>query len=117
MLSRKFHTEDDLDFYEAGFPRQPFSRCGLQQGMRDQRCIVFTMLEAIINEKPRTFLLENVPGLETTFKDVLKHILDILKNLYQVDVRVLNALDHGLCQHRPRVYIVGIRKDSVFASQ
>ena len=54
------------DLYVVGFPCQPFSQAGLENGF-DARggngVIFFAVLHYIKNKQPRAFILENVVGL------------------------------------------------------
>ena len=68
----------------------------------------------IIKEKnPKVVLLEKVRGLLThdngnTF-EVIKNAMDELG--YSFHYKILKASDYGVPQNRPRLYMVGIRKD------
>lgn len=70
-LFRDITTRDprilpEVDLYIAGFPCQTFSTQGLREGFGDAqgRGLVFGhILEYLRHRRPRTFLLENVPGL------------------------------------------------------
>ena len=47
------------------------------------------------------------------FANVLKSLRDGLRNEYIVSWRVLNTADFGLPQNRPRLYIIGMRRDAL----
>lgn len=113
----------DHDLYVAGFPCQPFSSMGLRQGTADaqNRGTIFEYVLACLAAKhPRAFLLENVRGLVVEHQRAFATMVARLRNLknrgYLVSWRVLNTEDHGIPQHRERVYIVGIRRDAVVAA-
>jgi DNA (cytosine-5)-methyltransferase 1 len=70
--------------------------------------------------KPKVFLFENVMGLLTArwtkegkkgeiFEDVLKTFQNLSD--YNVKFKLVRAKDYGVPQNRPRVLLVGIRKD------
>ncbi|HRJ54091.1 MAG TPA: DNA cytosine methyltransferase [Candidatus Thiothrix moscowensis] len=105
----------EFDFLLAGFPCQPFSYAGKQQGFGDTRGTLFFEIERILREhRPKGFLLENVRGLTThdkgrTFKTILQH-LEALG--YGVEYLLLNGSSFGIPQNRVRVYIVGIYQDT-----
>lgn len=103
----------DHDILFAGFPCQPFSIIGSRAGFADVRGTLFFELATIIQAKqPRAFVLENVKQLVSHNKGkTLERILEILRVElgYQVEYRVLNALNFGLPQKRERVLIVGFR--------
>jgi len=104
------------DVYVAGFPCQPFSSAGLQQGFQDARGrgeIFWHVRDYLEKQKPRVFVLENVRGLvrinEGSYFEAILEALGAL-GLYNVYTQVLDTKDHGLPQSRPRVYFVGIMK-------
>ena len=104
----------DFDVLCGGFPCQPFSQAGLKKGFADTRGTLFFNVANIIKEKnPKVVLLENVRGLLThdngnTF-EVIKNTMDELG--YSFHYKILKASDYGVPQNRPRLYMVGIRKD------
>lgn len=105
------HTDEvpDFDLLFAGFPCQPFSIIGRQQGFADPRgTLFFELLRFIEAKRPEGIVLENVKQLSTIQKGaVIKRILWDLRDLgYSADYRVLNALDFGLPQKRERTIIV-----------
>ncbi len=100
----------DHDLLCAGFPCQPFSIIGKRQGFSDTRGTLFFDIARILDRKrPTAFILENVKQLVTVGRgEVMKRILSVLREMgYEVDYRVLNALNFGLPQKRERVLIVG----------
>jgi DNA (cytosine-5)-methyltransferase 1 len=110
----------DMDILLAGFPCQPFSIIGSRNGFADARGTLFFEIARIIEaKKPKAFVLENVKQLATHNKgETLKHIIDILKELhYDVEFRILNALNFGLPQRRERVMIVGFRNDGEYKAE
>lgn len=57
------------DMIVGGFPCQPFSNAGNRRGIEDARGTLFFDVARIIEAKrPKTFILENVPGLKTIDK-------------------------------------------------
>ncbi len=108
---REIKTFPPHDVLLAGFPCQPFSYAGKQQGFGDTRGTLFFEVERALKERrPKLFLLENVRGLTThdngrTLETILQHLRELG---YGVDFRVLNSADHGVPQNRMRVYIFGI---------
>lgn len=108
----------DHDILCGGFPCQPFSQAGHKLGFNDTRGTLFFNVASILKEKqPPAFFLENVRGLLNhdngkTF-DVIKTTIDELG--YNFHYKIIRASDFNLPQHRPRLYMVGIRKDLVDA--
>ena len=120
----------DYAMLTAGFPCQPFSNRGLQQGLDDEKSgQLYLELTRILSEtQPPCFLFENVASLvlldggsrsdrikgeKGTF--VMGKVMErILKSFascgYQVDWNIVNSR-HYLPQNRERVYFVGTRND------
>lgn len=102
----------DFDLLFAGFPCQPFSIIGQRRGLNDPRgTLFFEMLRFIQAKRPSALVLENVKQLTTIHRGkTLQRMIDSIEPLgYEVDSRVLNALDFGLPQKRERTIIVASR--------
>lgn len=99
------------DILLAGFPCQPFSLMGKQQGFTDERGTLFFTIERILKKhKPKVIVLENVKNLLTHDRGkTINKMLEILEDKlnYKVYYDVLNTSDYGLPQTRRRVFIVG----------
>ena len=112
-----------VDVYAAGLPCQPFSRAGLRAGVDDRhgRGQIFPHIsEYILRKPPRAFVLENVQGLlGKSHRGVWKQMLATLRSngKYLVRARVLNTLNFGIPQNRPRVYIVGVLRTGIPVGQ
>jgi DNA (cytosine-5)-methyltransferase 1 len=105
------------DVLLAGFPCQPFSIIGHRKGFEDTRGTLFFEIARILEEKrPNAFVLENVKMLRGhNGGKTLNRILSTLENIgYNLECKVLNALDFGLPQKRERIWIVGSRKPISF---
>lgn len=100
--------------YVAGFPCQSYSSSGKQLGLNDPRgTIVNDVIKFINQNKPLTFILENVKNIlyhdnGQTFNYILKQLN--LSHTYNIYHQVLNTLDYGIPQSRNRLYIIGINK-------
>ena len=109
----------DFDILCAGFPCQPFSQAGLKRGFKeekDSRGNMFFKIRDIIKVKrPKAIFLENVRHLlkhdnGQTFsiiKDTIEKELD-----YEFHYEIVKACDYGLPQHRPRLFMVGFKKET-----
>ena len=103
----------DFDILCAGFPCQPFSQAGFKRGFADIRgTLFFDIAEIIRVKKPKAFFLENVRGLYShdegrTFETIKKTLTKDLG--YSFHHAIVKASDHGLPQHRPRLFMVGFR--------
>lgn len=90
----------DLDLVTAGFPCQPFSFAGYQQGFSDKRNgngFIATR-DFIELSKPKAFVCENVYGLTTKkFKDTFEFILSEFDRIgYNVKYEVLKSCEFGV---------------------
>ena len=107
----------DFDILCAGFPCQPFSQAGFKKGFADIRgTLFFDIAEIIRVKKPKAFFLENVRGLYThdegrTFETIKKTLTEDLG--YTFHHAIVKASDHGLPQHRPRLFMVGFRDHNI----
>ncbi len=114
-----------LDVLAGGPPCQGYSGIGIRRSyavdkkeLPSNRLYV-RMANIIRRIRPRIFLFENVRGLLTSkwtrggdnriFPDVLAEFKSIKG--YEVRWSLVYAKDYGVPQNRPRVLLVGIRKD------
>jgi len=113
-------TEDipKHDILTGGFPCQPFSIAGKQEGFNDERSNVFWKILSIIDfHKPSCVILENVKNLVShderkTFETIKKHLID---RGYHIRFKVLDTAGiTGIPQHRERIYIVCIKSKDIF---
>jgi DNA (cytosine-5)-methyltransferase 1 len=105
----------DVDVVLGGPSCQGFSTHGRRTGWvrddDDRNTLWLRMLDVVQAVKPRSFLMENVPGLvhwrEGEFG---RTILDEFGKLgYAMSMKILLAADFGVPQRRRRLFIVGIR--------
>ena len=104
---------EGVDLFAGGVPCPPFSIAGKQLGKDDERDLFPEALRLIKEIKPRAIMLENVRGfLDAGFADYRQYILKSIEKLgYDTQIKLLNASDFGVSQLRPRVVIIGIRKN------
>ena len=109
-------TIPEFDVLCAGFPCQPFSKAGQQNGFEDNRGNIFFEICKIIEyHKPKYIILENVRNLSThdrgnTWKIIKNKIKELKYYTYETPV-ILNTLYFGIPQSRERVVILCKRKD------
>lgn len=114
----------DFDILCAGFPCQPFSQAGQKRGFHDNNNsergnLFFNIAEILEVKKPIVFFLENVRGIIShdngnTFK-VIRNILE--RELgYSFHYKVVQALDYGLPQLRPRTFMIGFRDEEILSN-
>ncbi|HBB35619.1 MAG TPA: DNA (cytosine-5-)-methyltransferase [Cyanobacteria bacterium UBA8803] len=100
------------DIVTGGFPCQAFSYAGKGLGFEDTRGTLFYEFARCVKEvQPKLFLAENVRGLISHQNGkTLKVVLSVLKSLgYEVQYRLMNAVNYEVPQKRERVIIVGNR--------
>jgi DNA (cytosine-5)-methyltransferase 1 len=116
----KIKVEDipEHEILTAGFPCQPFSIAGKQEGFNDTRSNVFwKILEIIDYRKPNYVILENVKNLlshdnNKTFEIIQKQLSS---RGYYIHFKVLNTSEiTGIPQHRERIYIVCIKSKDIY---
>lgn len=101
----------DFDLFTGGFPCQPFSSAGLQNGEEDKygRGTLFYHIFRILKEKkPKYVLLENVKGLTASkFVMTFNRIKDLFRELGygEMAYAVLNSKDYGIPQNRERLWM------------
>lgn len=96
----------------AGFPCQPFSKAGDQNGLDCPRWgdLIDYVIKILSFHRPNYFILENVPNLlkhnnGETWKAIEKRLRH--EGLYEVKARILSPHQFGIPQIRERVFIVG----------
>lgn len=110
------------DVLIGGFPCQPFSVMGKEQGFSDYRGSLFFRVTDIINNQkkrkhqPKIIVLENVRNLMTHDKGRTFEIINKeLKELgYHVFPAKLNSADYGVPQTRNRVFLVCFMDDTKY---
>ena len=117
-----FNTIPLADIIIGGFPCQPFSMMGKEEGFKDTRGTLFFAITEIIknqisrNNYPRVIVLENVRRLLThdkgdTFKTI-KHELEKL-GYGNINYKIMNTAEHGIPQTRNRIFIVCFRDKDI----
>lgn len=108
--ARPFHG---IDLVAGGVPCPPFSKAGKQLGADDERDLFPQALRVVDETRPQAVMLENVRGLfDPVFAEYRGRISAQLQALgYWTDWHLFNAADFGVCQLRPRVVFVALRKD------
>lgn len=109
----KIDPEDlpDFDLFTGGFPCQPFSQVGMQQGEKDpygRGTLMYDILRICKAKKPKYILLENVKGLATKrFEKTFNTLKDALKEMGYGDLKysLLNTKDYGIPQNRERIWM------------
>lgn len=105
--------ENGVDLFVGGSPCQSFSSVGFQKGLDDTRGTLFYEFARLVKEiKPKVFIFENVRNMlkhdNGKTWDIIKASFDELG--YEIDFKVLNALDFNIPQKRNRLFVVGFDK-------
>ncbi len=128
ITTRDNSSIEQLDLYIAGYPCQAFSNSGKKGGEDDARGTIFySGFDFIKKNRPKIFILENVPGmLNVKGVNILDKWLDLLACTvngqrkmfgnpdslgYHCYWAILNTKHFGIPQNRERVFIVGFREE------
>jgi len=116
-----------VDLIAGGVPCQPFSRAGRskirslvdagQRSADDPRAQMWRSFIDVVEElAPNAVLLENVPDLAAWDEGgVLVGFCESLRQLgYKPRATILNAYEHGVPQHRSRLFIVALKPGAQF---
>jgi DNA (cytosine-5)-methyltransferase 1 len=118
----------EADILIGGPPCQPFSKSGYWASgdtlrLDDPRAgTIGAYLRVLSDTLPKTFLLENVPGLAYRSKseglDLIQRTIEAINRErgtdYQLSIGKLNAADYGVPQLRERVFVIGSRDGTIF---
>lgn len=109
-----FRDTPDVDVLIGGFPCQSFSTVNPTKDTNDERANLYKQIVRFLIEKsPKYFICENVKGLITLQGgDIIRKIVSEFEDAgYNVQFKLMKAVEFGIPQRRERVFIVGIRKD------
>ncbi|MDC8921967.1 DNA (cytosine-5-)-methyltransferase [Metamycoplasma hyosynoviae] len=115
-INKTYYKLPEFDILCGGFPCQPFSKAGKQEGFEDKtRGNLFYRIMDVLDLHPecKFVILENVKNLadKTENWDIIQNQLK-QRNFYVTDMPIiLSPHQFGIPQIRERVYILGIRKD------
>lgn len=103
----------EIDGIFGGPPCQGFSEIGKRLEQDPRRYLLKHFFRIVSEVQPKFFVMENVRGLgfRSSLK-VLDDALDLVFDRYDViGPIVLNASDFGAATSRPRLFVIGIKKD------
>ena len=112
-------NSQDIDLLAGGPPCQGFSLAGRRNPEDIRNQLPWQFLEVVKAVEPKAVLVENVSGMNQDFRkhgrsspfNDLRIALAETGSGYIVQPMHLNAMHFGVPQHRPRVFVVGIRTD------
>ena len=105
--------KDNTDVVVGGPPCQGFSTIGKRLVKDPRNELVFEFIRVVSVIQPRIFLMENVRGLLSSGKGVIKKAIEkeFQEIGYNIASQVLCAADYGVPQKRYRLFFLGVRKD------
>lgn len=104
-----------VDIVVGGPPCQSYSTLGKRQ--MDDRANLFMQYKRVLKMlQPKAFVFENVVGILSMDKgNLFKQVQAEFEDLgYNLQYRVLDAVNFGVPQHRERVILVGFKGDNNF---
>ncbi|SNT40187.1 DNA cytosine methyltransferase [Tropicimonas sediminicola] len=109
----------DIDLVAGGPPCQGFSLAGRRNPGDERNTLPWQFLDFVERIEPKAVIIENVAGMRQDFRkhgarspfDQLRLALSNTSPGYAVQPMALNAMHFGVPQHRPRVFLVGLRRD------
>jgi DNA (cytosine-5)-methyltransferase 1 len=113
-------TSSAPDVVVGGPPCQGFSLAGRRNPDDVRNVLPWQFLEMVEKTRPKMVIIENVVGMRHKFNknDGLSSVFDQLQTAlaetspgYEVQAVQVNAVHYGAPQHRPRLMIIGLRKD------
>lgn len=116
----RFLQTSHPDVVVGGPPCQGFSLAGRRNPNDIRNILPWQFLEMVEKTKPKMVVIENVVGMRHKFNkddgdatvfDQLQIALAETTPGYEVQAVEVNALHFGAPQHRPRLMIIGLRKD------
>ena len=115
-IFKKYRNKIDVIF--SGFPCQGFSMAGKRDKNDPRNKLYLRMLKIIKIINPKIIICENVKGFVSFQRGaVLNDLIKRLKEIgYNVDYKILNAVNYGVPQKRERIIILGnrINKKNIF---
>lgn len=129
LLQRPLKDFPSVDLLIAGPPCPPWSRMGRRAGREDPRARVFWRVIDLVGdlasrqEPLQCFILENVEGIlhyDAHHRRGIEEVLERLESSapdFKLSTLRVNSKNYSLPQSRPRVYIVGVRRDRMLPNK
>lgn len=112
--------QDRPDLLIGGPPCTPFSKSGYwlewkRAGLDPDASLLQAYTRVLAEARPRMFILENVYALTFNNQASRPHFQRLMREIdeagYDCHWRVLNAADYGVPQSRPRLVVIGARRE------
>lgn len=106
-------AEGEIDGVFGGPPCQGFSEVGRRDPKDPRRTLLDHFFRIVAQIEPRFFVMENVRGLNfSRNRPVLDAALDRVRDAYDIlEPHIRDASEFGAATTRPRLVVIGIRKD------
>jgi DNA (cytosine-5)-methyltransferase 1 len=111
-------SDREIDLVVGGPPCQGFSLAGRRNRDDVRNVLPWQYLDFVAKVAPKVVVIENVVGMNHRFSDQvdssftqLKQALSETGEGYAVQAMQVNALHYGAPQHRPRLMLIGLRRD------
>lgn len=113
LMQRARVRPGDLDLLVGGPPCQGFSRQRRGPDSDSRNDLIFEFQRLVEELQPKSFLMENVSAITGgRGKAILSKLEMSLRSLgYELHRSVMDAAEHGVPQHRRRLFLVGFRQD------
>ncbi len=104
-----------VDLLAGGVPCPPFSIAGKQLGKDDERDLFPEAIRLAEEICPKAIMLENVRGLQDPKFDAYRNFITASFEVlgYDIKWKIVNASDYGVPQLRPRMIMVGLKKNCI----
>jgi len=109
-------NKSDVDVLVGGPPCQGFSLTGTRQFDDERNRLYNAMFVGAHHLQPKVVLIENVRGMATLYGGKAKaEVVRLFEELgYQVHVKILDAANYFVPQHRLRLFFVAVKKGIEF---
>lgn len=122
LASAGLRSNERPDLLIGGPPCTPFSKSGFwldwkREGLDPDASLLQEYTRVMAEAQPRFFVLENVYALtynNSASRPAYERLQkEIAAAGYHFTARVLNAADFGVPQSRPRLFVIGARRDEI----
>ncbi len=103
----------EIDGVIGGPPCQGFSFIGKRNPSDERNQLVSDFFRTVKEIRPKFFILENVPGILSTFgREILNSGIGLISGDYEVlGPSILNAAEYGAATVRKRAFVLGYRTE------
>ena len=106
------HIPRSVDLLLGGPPCQGFSSAGPKDPSDERNRLWQAYARVLAHVRPKAFVLENVWGFLRDYDAFSEALVDKLNDEYMFEYRKINTRFYGVPQHRLRLFVVGVRRDT-----